>query len=60
MNSIQEEILDDIKQLEVDCPDCKWMYSDPQYTCTTCWHEGGGGKINVLQWLKENLECFLK
>ena len=57
---IQQEILDDIKRLEVTCPECEYMFSDPQYTCTTCWCEGGGGRINVFQWLKEHPESFAK
>lgn len=51
---INIEILEAIKELYVDCPDCKWVYGDDQYTCTTCWREGGSGKINVFEWLKEH------
>ena len=58
MNDLQKEILSDIKHLEVDCPDCHNMDSDEQYTCTTCWCEGGRGKINVFQWLKDHPKAF--
>jgi DNA-directed RNA polymerase subunit RPC12/RpoP len=54
----QEEILSDIKNLRVDCPDCHGLYDDDQYTCTTCWHEGGNGSINVFDWLQENPEVL--
>jgi hypothetical protein len=40
MNSVQEQIIENIKDLKVDCPECECM-EDEQYTCTTCWHEGG-------------------
>jgi hypothetical protein len=53
MNELHKEILSDIKRLEIDCPECKYM-EDDQYTCTTCWCEGGNGRINVFQWLKEH------
>jgi len=52
--TIKDEILVSIKELKIDCPDCENMYDDDQYTCTTCWCEGGGGKINVVEWLKDN------
>ena len=51
-NSI--EIIDRIKLVEINCPDCEDFYGDDQYTCDTCWCEGGQGKINVYEWLKEN------
>lgn len=54
LEDIDEETLDKIKNLEVDCPECESMFSDDQYTCTTCWCEGGGGKINVFEYLKDN------
>jgi hypothetical protein len=53
MNELQNEILDEIKLLEIDCPECKDM-EDDQYTCTTCWNEGGNGRINIFQFLKEH------
>ena len=34
MNELQKEILAEIKGLEIDCPECKYM-GDDQYTCTT-------------------------
>ena len=58
MGEIIEEITNDIKYLYIDCPACKWMTADEQYTCTTCWCEGGNGRINVVQWIKENPNDF--
>jgi hypothetical protein len=52
--NIKGEVLDRIKDLYIECPECESMYSDDQYTCTTCWYEGGGGRLNVYQYLKEN------
>ena len=51
---IEKEIVYQIRKLEMDCPDCENMYSDEQYTCTTCWCQGGGGTINVLNWIIDN------
>ena len=31
----------------VECPDCAGMVDDLQYTCTTCWCEGGDGVLKV-------------
>jgi hypothetical protein len=42
MTNLQQEIFNDIKQIKIDCPECKWT-DDDQYTCTTCWCEGGNG-----------------
>ena len=57
MDDINDEIANEINDLYVDCPDCKYM-DDDQYTCTTCWCEGGNGRINVVQWVKENPKHF--
>lgn len=58
VTKIEDEILDRvnevIKYLKIDCPDCESMYSDNQYTCTTCWCEGGQGKLNLLDYVKIN------
>ena len=56
--SVNQDILDDIKRLKIDCPDCKYMTDDDQYTCTTCWYQGGNGKINVLEWIAKNPEIL--
>ena len=50
--NIEKEILERISRVEIDCPDCEWV-EDDQYTCTTCWNQGGNGRINVSTWLKE-------
>jgi hypothetical protein len=58
LNELQIEILDEIKSIEIDCPDCKYI-EDDQYTCTTCWCEGGDGGIRIFDWLKEHPKVFL-
>lgn len=59
LEGMQKEILNDIKRLEINCPECEWM-EDDQYTCTTCWCEGGDGKINVYEWLRDHPNSFTK
>jgi hypothetical protein len=50
----KEEIIDRInstlRDLTIDCPECEGM-EDDQYTCTTCWCEGGDGKIRVSEYI---------
>lgn len=53
--NIQDEILDSIKRLEVDCPECEYI-DDDQYSCGTCDGQGSGGKINVYDYLKNYFE----
>jgi len=53
-----EEIQDRISRHYVNCPDCEDVYSDDQYTCTTCWNQGGQGEINVLDFIKNNPEIL--
>lgn len=60
MTETQKEILNQIKRLLVDCPDCESMSDDDQYTCTTCWCEGGNGKIKVIEWIDENWDEIRK
>ena len=55
---MQSEILNSIKNLEVDCPACEGLTDDEQYTCTICWNQGGNGKINVFEWLKDYIENY--
>jgi DNA-directed RNA polymerase subunit RPC12/RpoP len=51
---MQEEILREIKSLYIDCPECTGFTDDEQYTCTTCWCQGGDGRINVFDYIKEH------
>ena len=44
MDDLDNEILERIKSLEIDCPDC----------------EGGDGKINVFQWIKDHSNIINK
>lgn len=53
MNELQEQILTDIRGIEIDCPECQ-STGDDQYTCMTCGCQGGSGRINVLQWIKRH------
>lgn len=57
MNELQDEILSEIKNIEIDCPECQNM-EDDQYTCTTCWCEGGNGRINIFDWIKNHQFVF--
>lgn len=57
MDDTQKEMLNEIKRLEIDCPECINM-DDDQYTCTTCWYQGGNGRVNVFNWLKEHPIAF--
>lgn len=56
MNEIKEEILRRvhyaIRDTKIDCPDCESMYSDDQYTCTTCWCEGGQGRLDITDYIE--------
>jgi hypothetical protein len=51
---VKEEIIDRInstlRDLTIDCPECEGM-EDDQYTCTTCWCEGGDGKIRISEYI---------
>ena len=53
---IHSEIITRISKLTVECPDCEDVYDD-QYTCTTCFSQGGNGNIDVLEYL-ENVGLF--
>lgn len=43
-----EEVVENIKDLSIDCPVCAPYCEDDQYTCTVCWGQGGYGRIGVL------------
>jgi hypothetical protein len=53
MNNIKNEIIKEIQQIYIDCPECEYLTDDEQYICTLCWCEGGNGKINVYNYIKE-------
>jgi len=57
---MDEELLDRLRSLTIDCPECEDMYSDDQYTCTTCWCMGGQGTINAFEYLSENPKLLTK
>lgn len=48
---IVERVEDAINDIEFDCPDCEGFYDDDQYTCTTCWCEGGNGKLRISDYI---------
>jgi len=50
-NEILDRISDTVHRLTIDCPECESM-DDDQYTCTTCWCEGGSGKLKIAQYIK--------
>ena len=54
-----EEVVAIIESLYIDCPECQFDFGDDQKTCTTCWGLGGGGRIHVLTFIKENQDYFL-
>ena len=47
-NIMEKEILDRIEDVTIDCPECEHVYNDDQYSCATCWCQGGQGKIKVM------------
>ncbi len=55
MDALQEEIRNRvsnaIRDLRIDCPECENM-DDDQYTCTTCWCEGGNGTLSVSEFVE--------
>jgi len=60
MTDLEKEIVRAIKSAIIDCPDCDHIGGDDydQYTCTTCWYQGGGGKINVFEYIKEHRQIL--
>lgn len=50
---MEDEIINEIKLIYIDCIECEGITDDEQYTCTLCWCEGGNGKINVFNYIKE-------
>lgn len=44
-SEIINRVLDTFRETSINCPECESMCEHPQYTCTTCWCEGGGGTI---------------
>jgi hypothetical protein len=44
-DKIRKQLFEKLEELVINCPDCQYRTDDPQYTCTTCWCEGGDGVI---------------
>lgn len=43
-----------LNSTDILCPDCGYSsIDDDQYTCTTCWCEGGNGRINTGNYIRE-------
>lgn len=56
------EIVEIIKNVIIDCldcPDCQWV-DDYQYCYTTCWCQGGNGKIDVVSYLKDHKSVMVE
>jgi hypothetical protein len=53
LHEVEESIKERLSRVRIDCPECYFM-DDDQYSCTTCWHQGGGGYIGVVSWLTNN------
>ena len=53
-NTLEEEIHSRVSNalvgISIECPDCEYM-EDEQYTCTTCWCEGGNGRLNISKYI---------
>tara|TARA_R110002126_G_scaffold89764_2_gene214308 strand:- start:794 stop:973 length:180 start_codon:yes stop_codon:yes gene_type:complete len=49
----EDEILEQLKEATIECPECQHI-EDEQYTCTTCWSQGGNGRLSVFEYLKEH------
>lgn len=51
---IEDEIVNRIKEqlryIDVDCPECESI-GDDQYQCCTCGYGGGNGKIDVIDYI---------
>ena len=45
-DDMKEEFDRLLSECYIDCPECE-IIEDDQYTCTTCWGQGGGGQISV-------------
>lgn len=59
MCEIDNKILERFSTLEIDCPECEDLYpNDDQYTCTTCYCEGGQGAISLFYYLREYPELL--
>lgn len=57
-DDLRNEIIDRISDLSIECPECESIIgSDEQYQCGTCGCSGGcSGRINVLSWIKREIE----
>jgi len=52
-NYVRNEILDRIKYLTIDCPECEnIIHDDEQYSCGTC----NGGQIFAFEWVKQQIK----
>ena len=49
----RKAVIESIRDAFSFCPDCANI-EDEQYTCTTCWCQGGDGEINVFNYLAEH------
>jgi len=56
MEELENRIRECLCRTYIECPDCEDMYSDDQYTCTTCWCEGGQGTIKITELITYDIQ----
>jgi hypothetical protein len=59
VSNVENETFKEYKQHKINCPNCKYLTDDEQYTCTTCWCEGGNGKLGFDDLLKEETNKYV-
>lgn len=47
-----DEWIEHNDHIKLACPECADYYDAPT-TCTTCWCEGGGGKISLKRFIED-------
>jgi len=57
MFDLTEQLVGDIKNLTISCPECSCM-EDEDYQCNTCNCSGGDNVIYVYKYIFENIKLF--
>jgi DNA-directed RNA polymerase subunit RPC12/RpoP len=52
-SGIVNEMLYALNNVSVNCPECRCLSDDDQYTCTSCWKEGGNGQLSFSEVFQE-------
>jgi DNA-directed RNA polymerase subunit RPC12/RpoP len=55
---IIERVYEKMYETEINCPECESMVDDHLYTCTTCWTQGGNGKIQLSNLFQNIGDCL--